>query len=160
MDLCDKYREMISAKIDGEYYDEKELSAHTTECNNCRKFEKELRIMNLAIKSMPEFKLSDDFNEKLKQRIKLEKKDEKGLIFNLKSYLSYAAGVAAVVVGVLIFNNNIEKEKMINSGIIAGSETIEKKIETDNNQTIVDSLKSTDQIKKNNLKTYQVNDEK
>ncbi|PID29621.1 MAG: hypothetical protein CR982_02230 [Candidatus Cloacimonadota bacterium] len=160
MSVCIKYQEMINAKIDGEI-DAKDLQTidkHLLSCNECKKLETDLLKIKNLVNIQPKFKLSDGFNSKLMERIKNEKREKrKGRSISLRSVMTYVAGVAAVFVSFLVINSNdMEKSAVSNSFLTDQNSQIYL---NSNDSTFLDSLKSTDQIKNHELKTYQVSDE-
>jgi anti-sigma factor RsiW len=161
MGVCIKYQEQISAKIDQELdgKDLQTLNDHLTSCSECKKLETDLLEIQNGIFTQPNFNLSSDFNSKLMDKIKVEKRGRKKTkTVSLRSIVTYAAGVAAVLFSFVIINNN-EISETTNQGQFLTDQGSEIQLNV-NDSTLLDSLKSPDQIKSHELKTYQVSDEK
>jgi len=86
MDICNKYRDMISEKIDGEEVNIADLDNHLSNCPECRKFELDMAKIKSSLKSLPDFKLSENFNAVLMQKIGAAVYQQPGAELLIKSH--------------------------------------------------------------------------
>lgn len=123
MDNCSSIKESLSTVVDGcaSSEVEKKIVDHLKQCPNCQQEFDDLKELKNNIASLSKITTNSDFDEKLWQRIKLEKNKSKIIDFTAKntkrnfsrffnSTIVYAAGVAVAVIGFIA----IDKSEVFN----------------------------------------------
>ncbi len=105
MQDCKKYQEMILAEVDGQH--SKELGEHLKSCSTCSKMLFDLKLIKKEMKAMSNLKVSSAFNDRLKEKLAqgISNNQKIKKISLVRKIVSYASGVAAVLLTVAILNN-------------------------------------------------------
>ncbi len=144
---CLEYQILINEKLDNEINvnDELILSAHLKECSECESYYTDLKSMKNSFNKMPNILASDEFEERLYNKIKaskivdinLNRSGDNNVVFKKQSFLSkftsYAAGIAIVAFAFVALekSNFLDSDKNIIDSFNSTSKT--------NMATIIDS---------------------
>lgn len=125
-DNCLEYQILLNEKVDNEIKgaDEVKLFSHLKNCTDCSRYYADLKSMKLSFSGIEKITVSNNFEEKLLNKIKASKtfdiNSEKNFDTNKKirkssiftKFVSYAAGVAIVAFAFIA----LEKSNILNEG--------------------------------------------
>lgn len=163
---CTYSQTLIFEHLDGELsFENREiLETHLESCLSCKKMFDEMTSISATMKELPKFEVSASFNEKLFDKIEKEKraniipiKSKKVPIY--QKFMSYAAGVAVIVMTFMFFNENaVDEDNGIN--IVPQNKFVTTTMEDSSEAVTQDSLPTQKFDKKDDLApTYQVSGE-